>query len=137
MSINHVVLAGNLTRDAELKTSPSGTSVLEVGIAVNDRVKNPAGEWTDRPNFFDVVMFGKRADALATILVRGMKVTIDGKLRWSSWETPEGAKRSRVQVIAENVELPGRPAGVLDQSAPSHATASASVPWDDGDDIPF
>jgi single-strand DNA-binding protein len=139
MSINHVVLAGNLTRDAELKSLPSGYSVLEVGIAVNDRVKDQStGEWTDRPNFFDFVMFGKRADSLATILVRGMKVTIDGRLRWSSWETQDGQKRSRVQVIAENVELPGRPAGANDHPPAAHAMPPASAPWgEDDDSIPF
>lgn len=142
MSINHVVLTGNLTRDAELKVSPSGVSVLEVGIAVNDRIKR-GDEWVDRPNFFDVIVFGKRAESLTPLLTRGLKVTVEGKLRWSSWETQDGQKRSRVQVIAENVEFMGRPAGAAanDQpaSAPDYTPPAKSGTWEGNsdDDIPF
>lgn len=136
MSINIVVLAGNLTRDPVLKATPAGTSVLEIGLAVNDRAKDPhTGQWTDRANFFDVSVWGKRADALASILSRGDKVTIHGRLRWSQWETPAGEKRSRVTVAAEEVELMQQ----RDRAAgPFPAGASASPPYEDpDDDIPF
>lgn len=141
MSINHVTLAGNLTRDAELKVSPSGVSVLEVGIAVNDRIKR-GEEWIDRPNFFDVIVFGKRAEGLASLLTRGLKVTITGKLRWSSWETQDGQKRSRVQVIAEHVEFMGRIAvltNTTDQpaSTPDHSPPAPAGTWEADNDIPF
>lgn len=141
MSINHVVLAGHLTRDAELKVTPSGVTVLEVGLAVNDRIKR-GEEWIDRPNFFDVIVFGKRAEALTPLFTRGLKVTVEGKLRWSSWETQDGQKRSRVQVIAENVEFMGRPAGAPanDQptSAPEHVRPAAAGTYEADDaDIPF
>lgn len=140
MSINLAVLAGNLTRDAELKVSPSGVSVLEVGIAVNDRIKR-GEEWIDRPNFFDVIVFGKRAEGLASLLTRGLKVTITGKLRWSSWETQDGQKRSRVQVIAEHVEFMGRLAGATaaDQpaSTPEHSPPARAGTWEADNDIPF
>ncbi|MFA5682794.1 MAG: single-stranded DNA-binding protein [Hydrogenophaga sp.] len=133
MSINVVVLAGNLTRDPELKTTPSGTSVLEVSLAVNDRVQDrSSGEWTDRVNYFDIVVWGKRADALSEILARGDKVTVHGRLRWSSWENELGERRSRVTVTAEQVELMqrrDRPA-----AAPS---APAPARHEEDDDIPF
>jgi len=139
MSINHAVLAGNLTRDAELKVSPSGVSVLEVGIAVNDRIKR-GDEWTDRPNFFEVTVFGKRADSLFPMLTRGLKVTIEGKLRFSQWETQDGEKRSKVQIIADNIELPprvttgdGQPA-----SSPEYTPPAAAGTYEaDDSDIPF
>lgn len=134
MSINVVVLAGNLTRDPELKATPSGTSVLEVSLAVNDRVQDrSSGEWTDRVNYFDIVVWGKRADSLADILARGDKITVHGRLRWSSWQNEAGEKRSRVTVTAEQVELMqrrDRPAAAPRTSAP------APAPKED-DDIPF
>lgn len=105
MSINRVNISGNLTRDAELKTSQSGNSILSFGVAVNDRRKDPnTGEWTDYPNFVDVTIFGNRANALATYLLKGTKVAIDGKLRFSSWEK-NGERRSKLEVIAEDVEF--------------------------------
>ena len=94
MSINRVIISGNLTRDPELRSTAGGTSVLGFGVAVNDRRKNQqTGEWEDYPNFIDCTMFGARADALNKYLSKGTKVTIEGKLRWSQWER-DGQKRS-------------------------------------------
>ncbi len=105
MSINKVILTGNLTRDPELRATPSGTSVLSFSIAVNDRRKNPSsGEWEDVPNYIDCNMFGTRAEGLAKYLSKGSKVGVDGKLRWSQWEK-DGQKRSKVDVIVDNIEL--------------------------------
>lgn len=107
-NINHVVIAGNLTRDPELKVTQSGTSVLSFGVAVNDSRRNrQTGEWEDYPNFVDCHVFGNQADALSRILRKGMKVTIDGKLRYSSWER-DGQRRSKLEVIVNDVELPPR-----------------------------
>ena len=87
MSINRVVVSGNLTRDPELRSTANGTAVLSLGIAVNDRRKNPqTGEWEDFPNFIDCTMFGARAEAVSRYLSKGQKVLIEGKLRWSQWE---------------------------------------------------
>lgn len=106
MSINRVVISGNLTRDGELRSTAGGMSILKMGVAVNDRRKNQqTGEWEDVPNFVDVTMFGARADALAQYLVKGTKVTIEGKLRWSSWETPQGEKRSKLEVVVDEIEF--------------------------------
>lgn len=104
MSINKVIITGNLTRDPELRATPSGASVLSFSVAVNDRRKAPNGEWEDVPNFFDCTMFGSRAEGLAKYLSKGAKVGIDGKLRWSQWEK-DGQKRSKVDVIIDNLEL--------------------------------
>lgn len=107
MSINRVVVAGNLTRDPELRSTPGGVPVLMVGIAVNDRRKNGSGEWEDVPNFFECTMFGNRAESVSRYLAKGMKVCIEGKLRWSQWEK-DGSKRSRVDIIIDQIEFMSR-----------------------------
>ncbi len=105
MSINRVMISGNLTRDAELRQTSSGMSVLGFGVAVNDRRKNPqTGEWEDCPNFIDCTMFGARADAVSRFLTKGTKVSIEGKLRWSQWER-DGQKRSKIEVIVDELEF--------------------------------
>nr|DAM62055.1 MAG TPA: Single strand binding protein [Caudoviricetes sp.] len=104
MSINNVSIAGNLTREPELRSTASGTPVLSFGIAVNDRRKNASGQWEDVPNFFECVTFGNRATALSDILTKGMKVAVAGKLHYSSWEK-DGQKHSKVDIIAQEIEL--------------------------------
>ena len=105
MGINKVIISGNLTRDPEIRSMANGTSVLGWGMAVNDRVKNnQTGEWEDRPNFIDCTLFGNRADGLLRILRKGAKVAVEGKLRWSQWER-DGQKRSKIEVIVDEVEL--------------------------------
>lgn len=106
MSINRVNISGNLTRDPELRVTPGGTQVLGFGVAVNDRRRNQqTGEWEDYPNFIDCTMFGNRAEALSRILRKGMKVAIEGKLRYSSWEDKNGGRRSKVEIIPDEVVL--------------------------------
>ena len=106
MSINVVVLSGNLTRDAELRSTQSGMAILSVGIAVNDRRKNnQTGEWEDHPNYIDCTMFGERAAKLAQYLTKGTKVSIDGKLRYSSWVDNQGNKRSKLDVVIDDLEF--------------------------------
>ena len=105
MSINRVNISGNLTRDPEMRTTQSGTQILSFGVAVNDRRRNPqSGEWEGVPNFIDCVVFGNRADALQRLLTKGMKVAIEGKLRWSQWEK-DGQKRSKIEVIVDEIEF--------------------------------
>lgn len=121
MSINRVVVSGNLTRDPELRATPGGTQVLGFGMAVNDRRRNQqTGEWEDYPNFIDCTMFGNRAEALSRILCKGMKVAIEGKLRYSSWEDKNGgSRRSKVEIIPDEVVLMSQnPNG---QQAPQYA----------------
>ena len=105
MSINRVIISGNLTRDPELRSTAGGMPVLGFGVAVNDRRKNQqTGEWEDYPNFIDCTMFGARAEALSRYLNKGTKVSIEGKLRWSQWER-EGQKRSKIEVIVDELEF--------------------------------
>lgn len=107
--INSVVIAGNTTREAEVRRTQSGMPIVSFGVAVNDRRKNPqTGQWEDVPNYFDVVAFGERWEKLAQYMPKGAKVTVQGKLRWSQWER-DGQKRSKVEIVAEDVELPPKP----------------------------
>ena len=108
MSINRVVISGNLTRDPEMRATTSGMQVLSFGVAVNDRRRNPqTGEWEDYPNFVDCTMFGTRAEAVSRYLSKGSKVAIEGKLRYSSWEK-EGQRRSKLEVIVDEIEFMSR-----------------------------
>ena len=105
MSINRVNITGNLTREPELRQTQSGMAVLSLGVAVNDRRKNPStGEWEDCPNFVDCKMFGSRAEAVSRHLSKGSKVAIEGKLRWSQWER-DGQKRSKLEVMVDEIEF--------------------------------
>mgnify|MGYP004453502393 CR=1 FL=1 len=105
MSINRVIISGNLTRDPELRSTASGMAVLSMGVAVNDRRRNQqTGEWEDYPNFVDCTMFGARAESLSRFLSKGTKVTIEGKLRWSQWER-DGQKRSKLEVVVDDLEF--------------------------------
>ena len=107
MSINRVNISGNLTRDPELRSLPSGTQVLSFGVAVNDRVRNQTtGNWEDRPNYVDCVVFGNRAEPLNRFLSKGSKVAIEGKLRWSQWQDKQtGSNRSKLEVVVDQVEF--------------------------------
>ena len=126
MSINRVNISGNLTRDPELRYTPHGTPHLDFGVAVNDRRKNvQTGEWEDRPNFIDCVVWGKRGEALSRYLLKGSKVAVEGHLRWESWEK-DGQRRSKVSVVADEIELMSRREGVAPEPA---AGASSQVPF--------
>lgn len=105
VSINRVNITGNLTRDPELRSTQGGTQVLHLGVAVNDRRRNPqTGNWEDYPNFIDCVMFGTRAEAIQRYLTKGTKVAIEGRLRYSSWER-DGQKRSKIEVVIDEIEF--------------------------------
>lgn len=141
-SINRVVIVGNLTRDPELRATPSGMSVCSLRVAVNDRAKDPeTGEWGDRPNYFTVDVFGAQADRCAQYLARGRQVAIDGRLRWREWQTADGQKREAVSIVADSVQFIGpreaaADAGVGEGAPFPAAPAGEATPADD-DDIPF
>src|SRR6476659_10496876 len=140
--INRVTIVGRLTRDPELAHLPSGTAVLKLGVAVNGRQKDEGGNWIDKPNFFDVKVFGNQADALNNHLAKGRRVGVDGRLDWSSWEAQDGSKRSKVEVVAQSVQfLDSRGEGELgggNQFVPAGATAGADADFQGSDDdIPF
>ncbi len=131
MSINRVNISGNLTRDPEMRHTASGMQVLSFGMAVNDRAKDANGEWVDRPNFIDCTMFGARAEAVSRYISKGSKVAVEGKLRWSQWEK-DGQKRSKIEVIVDEIEFMSRREDVAQQQP-----ASAPVPDVYDEDIPF
>lgn len=108
-SINRVVIVGNLTRDPDIRALPSGTSVVELGVAVNHRYKNrQTDQWVEEPNYFNVVVFGAQGQACANYLTKGRPVAVDGRLRWSSWEDKNGGgKRSKVDIVADTVQFLG------------------------------
>jgi single-strand DNA-binding protein len=106
-NINRVVLTGNLTRDPELRSTSSGTSVCSLRIACNTRRKGPSGDWEDKPNYFDVTVWGAQGENCARFLSKGRPVAIDGRLEWREWETPEGHKRQAVDIIADAVQFLG------------------------------
>jgi single-strand DNA-binding protein len=106
MNINRVVLTGNLTRDPETSTTPSGLAICKLGIAVNTRRKNSDGGWEEKPNFFRVTVFGKQAESCGQYLKKGRPVAIDGRLEWSQWER-DGQKRESVDIIADTVQFLG------------------------------
>lgn len=127
MSINRVTISGNLTRDPQLRSTAGGMAVLSLGVAVNDRRKNPAtGEWEDFPNFVDCAMFGNRAEKLAPYLARGTKVAVEGKLRYRSWNDQQtGQKRSALEVVIDELEFMS---GQQRQAAPACAPQQAPAP---------
>lgn len=104
MSINQVTISGNLGRDSELRKTQSGMAILSFTVAVNERRKNSQGEWSDYTNWIGVSMFGTRAEKLHDYLKKGTKVCVQGKLRYSEWER-DGAKKSKIEVIADEIEL--------------------------------
>ena len=110
-NINRVIISGRLTRDPDVRATAGGMTVMSLGVAVNDRRKNQqSGQWEDYTNFIDCKMFGTRAESLSRILTKGMLVCIEGKLRWSSWER-DGQKRSKIEVMIDEIELPSRSQG--------------------------
>lgn len=116
MSINKVMITGNLTRDPELRQTAAGFPVLGFGVAVNERAKNPqTGEYEDKPNFVDCTMFGKRAESVARFLGKGSKVAVEGRLRYSSWER-DGQRRSKLEVVVDEIEFMSR----QEQHAPAY-----------------
>jgi single-strand DNA-binding protein len=140
-SINRVVLVGNLTKDPELRHTPSGTAVCNLRLAVNTRRKDETGQWVDKPNYFDITVWGNQGERCAQYLSKGRPVGVDGRLEWREWETPEGNKRQAVEVVADSVQfLGGRGDGEGGGYIPADTTATPAgdfpaSPTDD--DIPF
>ena len=139
--INVVVLVGRLTRDCELKSTQGGTSVCRFSVAVNRR-KKTQDSWTDEVNYFDVVLWGKSADSLKSYLTKGRQVSIEGELRQNRWEQ-DGQARSKVEIVANNVQLLSSPTGQGMPADPSMGEPKASSNQDFGpetfedSDIPF
>ena len=151
-NINRVIITGNLTADPELRSLPSGTSVCKLRVACNTRRKDGAsGEWVDKPNYFDVTVWGAQGENCARYLAKGRGVAVDGRLEWREWESDAG-KRSAIDIIADSVQFLGGGQGEgggqqqsrsftpqsdvpVDTSDFATAPAGGSAPSED--DIPF
>ena len=106
MSVNQAAISGNLTRDPELRATSGGTQVLSLSVAVNERRKDrDTGEWGDYPSYVDVTVFGNRAEALSRFLAKGMKVAVSGRLHQERWQADDGTKRSRLGIVASEVDV--------------------------------
>ena len=139
-NINRVVMTGNLTADPELRSLPSGTSVFKLRIACNTRRKNGStGEWEDKPNYFDVTVWGAQGENAARYLSKGRPVAIDGRLEWREWEAQDGTKRQATDIIADSVQFLGSReeasagGGFGDRPAGNGASAGGETPIDEGD----
>ena len=132
MSINKAFISGNIGKEPELKRTQSGMAILRFSVAVNDRTRDKqTGEWTDYTNWIDCVMFGNRAESLDSYLSKGSKVSVEGKLRWSSWDGKDGKKKSKVEVVVDEVEFMSK-GGQKQQQQPQQQQQSL---YDD--DCPF
>jgi single-strand DNA-binding protein len=107
-NINRVILTGNLTKDPDLGSTPSGTSVCTLRIACNGRRRTGEGQWEEVPNYFDVTVWGQQGENCHKYLAKGRGVAIDGRLRYREWTDKESEqKRSAVDIIAETVQFLG------------------------------
>jgi len=148
-SYNRVILLGNLTRDIELRYLPSGMAVTDVGLAVNDRRKNQAGEWVEDATFVDITLWGRTAEVAGEYLSKGSSVMIEGRLKLDSWES-DGQKRSKLKVVGERMQMLGsrggggrpQPANESEYSQPAVVATPESFSGENGtgetsEDIPF
>ncbi len=110
-SYNRVVLVGNLTRDPELRYTPGGTAVTDVGMAINDRRKNANGEWVEDTVYVDVTLWARLAEVASEYLNKGSSILIEGRLKFDTWETSEGQKRSKLRVVGERMQMLGSRSG--------------------------
>jgi single-strand DNA-binding protein len=107
-NINRVILTGNLTKDPELRSTPSGTSICKLRLAVNTRRKDASGQWVDKPNYFDVTVWGAQGENCAQYLQKGRGVALDGRLEWREWDATDGSgKRQAVEIVADSVQFLG------------------------------
>ena len=134
-NINRVVLVGNLTRDPELRHTPSGTPVCSLRLAVNTRRKDESGQWTDKPNYFDITVWGQQGENCAQYLSKGRPVAIDGRLEWREWTAQDGSKREAVEIVADAVQFLTSAPSNGDTPVPEPQPVAAGA--DDPDDIPF
>jgi single-strand DNA-binding protein len=126
-SINRVILTGNLTQDPELRPLPSGASVCKLRVASSTRRKSSDGSgYEDRPNYFNVTVWGAQGESAAEHLVKGRPVAIDGRLEWREWDTPDGARRQAVDIVADSVQFLGSPTTPEDGQLAIHAQQAPS-----------
>jgi len=144
-NINRVVLVGNLTKDPELRHTPSGTAVCSLRLAANTRRKDSAtGEWTEKPNYSDITVWGNQGESCAQYLSKGRPVAVDGRLEWREWDAQDGTKRQAVEIIADSVQFLGSRGDSEGGGQPQFVPAGAAAQTENADfaagaddDIPF
>ncbi|MCL5291813.1 MAG: single-stranded DNA-binding protein [Actinobacteria bacterium] len=132
-SLNRVFLMGNLTRDPELRYTPSGAAVANLGLAVNRRYKNAAGDWVDEASFFTVIAWGRQAETCSQYLAKGRPILVEGRLQQRSWEAQDGQKRSVVEVVAERIQFLG--GGRASEDGPGELEAAGAEVLEE--EVPF
>ncbi|TWU33776.1 single-stranded DNA-binding protein [Novipirellula artificiosorum] len=126
-SYNRVILVGNLTRDIELRYTPGGMAVTDIGLAVNDRRKSSTtGEWVEETTFVDVTLWGRTAEVASEYLSKGSPLLVEGRLKYDTWES-DGQKRSKLRVVGERMQMLGSP-GVGSSSGGGGTTRTRSTP---------
>jgi single-strand DNA-binding protein len=141
MNVNRVVLTGNLTADPELREFAGGNSLCRLRLACNTRRRQPDGTWGEKPNYFDVVVWGQQGQSAQRFLRKGSAVAVDGRLEWREWTANSGEKRQGVEIVAESLQFLDRPpagtgerpAGRLEDASPSPLTAQQPLE----DELPF
>ena len=139
-TLNRVFLMGNLTRDPEVRYTPSGTAVGDLGLAVNETYKNKAGENVESTVFVDVEVWARQAETCAEYLYKGSPVFVEGRLKLDQWENQQGEKRSKLRVRADRVQFLGAPKRSDATDAPqggAPAPEAPPAPVGDDEDIPF
>jgi single-strand DNA-binding protein len=131
-NINRVIVTGNLTRDPELRSTPGGTSVCSLRVAVNSR-RRENDQWVDKPNYFDVTVWGAQGENCAQYLAKGRPVAIDGRLNWREWEAQDGAKRQAVDIIADSVQFLGSREGAQGNGGQANGGQESDMPADTSD----
>jgi single-strand DNA-binding protein len=131
VNINRVVISGNLTADPDLKELSGGNSRCRLRLASNTRRRQPDGSWGDKPNYFDIVVWGAQGQAAQRYLRKGSAIAVDGRLEWREWATDSGDKRSAVEIIAENLQFLGGSQPASEPGVPEPPSGSS------GDDVPF
>ena len=134
-NINRVIITGNLTADPELRSLPSGTSICKLRVACNTRRKdNSTGDWVDKPNYFDVTVWGAQGENCANYLSKGRPVAVEGRLDWSEWEAKDGSgKRQAVRIVANSVQFLGSRDGSGGGNDGGGFSPSSDVPADTSD----
>jgi len=139
MSVNKVILVGNLGRDPEVRATPSGQSICTLSVATSDRFTDRAGQQREQTEWHNVVVWGKQADLCGQYLKKGRQVYVEGRLTTRQYEAKDGTgKRYRTEVVAQRVQfLGGRAAAGFEEGPPDFNSAPDAPPPADDDDIPF
>lgn len=130
-SLNRVMIIGNAGRDSEMRYTSNGLAQASFSVAVNNRKRNQSGEWEDQTEWFNVVIFGDTAERVSQFITKGKPVFVEGRLQTRSWDDQEGAKHTRVEVIANTIQLLGsRDDDGGHSSRPESAGGVESLPFE-------